>query len=659
MADQMKSIYGRVTHNGVGSVIHAEVQLYHQTGTGRAKETLLLTHYTDATGEYRFPVETPGTYVVRCNAFEMPELHHQITIADGAEAQSERVDFDLNLNLVISPPLTYRAEHDRLVPALRVMAGRPFVVQLDHERKCKIASVQWSPPGISLRHNTPDTYEAEYLFAQPGSFKINGTVHGPSLEDGGQPTADTSTEVVVGAAETQMIGGNIGVTLHRTASDPTLDQALWVAIRNRTHAISFNRYREAMESVLRWEEGKTFIDLVNRRSRDMGGVNLQGVGAYQILKFATEAFLLSECGVRISGRDRDRFDPGQDLERLGEPLTRQDMERKLEEYLGKPPQLPYITRVVEAAFPGLERDGHERLVTGRISEPCLIELIHTYWLEEGMLMQTMNAISYRFQNVRANTERDALANMEIDPLRPLNNLLWGYIQDELNRLSVRRRAAEYAHEYGLALFGKATAGMQPADNRSKFVEAFHNLLLQSSKFFKEDFQTTVIADGFPLLNSLKEVHLILAQGAHNQFRNLTWTARVETLLAEFILARPEMREFLQSRIMVPYKEPWMPQVDTMKALQGWTDVTVTHFRDLAVYGEQLLLSVRFGDWINVNDEDSAKNWARYWRPEIQGYLHAYRAATGVELTNMESVDATIPAVHLQRRLAIQQQQRAR
>jgi hypothetical protein len=29
----------------------------------------------------------------------------------------------------------------------------------------------------------------------------------------------------------------------RTAAEPTLDQALWVTIRNRTHSISFQRYR--------------------------------------------------------------------------------------------------------------------------------------------------------------------------------------------------------------------------------------------------------------------------------------------------------------------------------------------------------------------------------------------------------------------------------
>ena len=155
------------------------------------------------------------------------------------------------------------------------------------------------------------------------------------------------------------------------------------------------------------------------------------------------------------------------------------------------------------------------------------------------------------------------------------------------------------------------------------------------------------------MNALREVHLILAQGAHNQFGDLPWTARVEMLIQQWILARPEIRDFLQSRVMVPYTEAWMPQVDTMKTVQGWTDVGVNHFRDLGVYGEQLLLSIRYGDWVDINDEDVAKNWARYWRPEVQSYMHAYRAVTGVDLTNADAVDYTVPGVHLIRRLSVQ------
>jgi hypothetical protein len=235
----------------------------------------------------------------------------------------------------------------------------------------------------------------------------------------------------------------------------------------------------------------------------------------------------------------------------------------------------------------------------------------------------------------------------------------GFIQDEFRRLTVKRRAYEYSHHYGLSLYGRAVARFRPADNRSKFLEAFHNLLQRAAMFFKDDHDTTVIADGYPLLHALKEVHLLLAQGAQNQFGDLPWTARSEMLLQQWMLARPEIRDFMQSRAMVPYKEPWMPQVDAMKNVQGWTDVTVTHFRDLGDYGEQILLSVRYGDWVGINDEDSAKNWARYWRPEIQGYLHAYRAATGVDVTHGETPDATMPSALLQNRLETQHQHRLR
>src|SRR5262249_46107179 len=161
-------------------------------------------------------------------------------------------------------------------------------------------------------------------------------------------------------------------------------------------------------------------------------------------------------------------------------------------------------------------------------------------------------------------------------------------------------------------------------------------------FFKEDDDTTVVADGFPILNALREAHLLLAEGAHNQYRDLPWTSRQEMLMEQWILSRPQFRDFLPRRVMVDYPEPWMHPVEAMKALQGWTDSSILHFRDLARFGERLLLSIRFGNWTSQILSQAAANWARYFRPEIQGYVHAYRAVTGVDLT--EFVDATLPAV---------------
>ena len=627
-------------------VRNAEVQLLEVVGTGaKASVTPIRSTHTDAHGRFVFLGQEPGSYRLRCTAFGLKKPA-EATVSESAD----HVVLALDMSFTVTPHK--RLDHERQAQTTHAMVGHPLLLQAEWTPDAKIGRICWQSPESGMLVELSDS-EAEVVFSRAGKAVVEASASDAS---GGGAEAVGLAQVGVSMAVVQNVRGAMDVTLNRAATDPTLDQALWVAIRARTHAISFNRYREFISRVLRWEENERFPEAIERRVKDLG-THLRGVGAYQVLKTATEIFLLMECGVRLDLCDAERLNLLEEDSRLGEALTAEQISARLSEYLGRPPQLPYIRRVVEAAFPEYEHAtrGRDRVLTARINEPCLLELIWSYWHEEGMLMQTINALSQRFQNIRAPGIRDPLSNMEIDPLRPVNNLIWGYIQDEVNRLSVSRRAHEYAHGLGATLLGRAVHGLPAADVRSKFFEALHSLLYQASVFFKEDMQTTVLADGFPLLNALKEVHLILAQGAHNQFGDLPWTARAEMLLSQYILSRPEVRDFLQSRVMVPYREAWMPQVDAMKTLQGWSDVTITHFRDLGVYGEQLLLSIRYGDWINVDDENSAKNWARYWKPELQGYWAAYRAVTGIDLTNPEMVDATPPALLLKRRLAMQQQ----
>ncbi len=164
-----------------------------------------------------------------------------------------------------------------------------------------------------------------------------------------------------------------------------------------------------------------------------------------------------------------------------------------------------------------------------------------------------------------------------------------------------------------------------------------------------------------MLNGLKEVHLLLAEGAHNQFGDLPWTARIEMLMEQWILARPETRGFLSGRLMVPYAEVWMGAVDRMKTLQEWTDVPVRHFRDLGVFGEQIILTIRYALWSEETNEARARVWAQYWKPEIQTYIDAYRVVTGVDLSkdavNVEMARSRRlpPSEHLRRRQAKQRQ----
>jgi hypothetical protein len=451
----------------------------------------------------------------------------------------------------------------------------------------------------------------------------------------------------------QHVTGRMAVTLRQPDLESTTDQAFWVAIRERTRLIGFERYCLFVDAVMC---GRQTLDGHRGAAERLAF----GADGYQLLKVATEAFLILHCGTLQI--DRDLYRPGEEAPRLNAHLDLDEISRRLGEYLHG--GLPYLRTVLGGlGEEGLDREAGspfcEPLLCGRPFDPCMLELIWSYWHEEGMLVQAINTVCLRFQNKLAGNN-NALSQLELSPLRPLSNLLWGYIQDEPFRLTVPRRAYEYSHHYGLSLLGKAIPRMRPADDRSKFLEAFHSLLRQVAIFYKEDADTTVIADGFPLLNSLQEVHLLLAEGAQNQFRDLPWTARVEMLIQKWLLSRREIQDFLRGRAMVPYKEPWMGPVDSLRRLLGWGDTGVTYFRDLGVYGEQILLSIRYGNWGDVNDQDRPKNWARYFQPEIQGYLHAYRAATGVDLGvrsgGQEQVDSTPPSVLLERRLA---EQRAR
>jgi hypothetical protein len=461
------------------------------------------------------------------------------------------------------------------------------------------------------------------------------------------------------------------VSLQRSAIELTDDVLLWTVIRNRTNAIGNAPYTAFIDSVLCGDGGTEGLDRRRREIvRDRGAL-YRGGEAYDIVRAATELFLLHETGVLNPDEMLDDLDrasrtgggtpsatpsysvrgPGRLVSRTQLQAMRRDYYLQLAQVSG--PVLPYFQHILDRLTDIPFKDEIEvngtcyGILKSRVTGPLAMELWWAYWHEEAGIVQSMNTILARFQNRRLRPGPDPLMRFELDPLRPLNNLLWGWVQDELSRLTLRRRSLEYEHEYGVRLIGRAVPGTEPVDRRSKFLEAFHNLIYLTHIFYRQDDDTTVVADAFPLLNALRETHLLLAEGAHNQFGDMPWLARAEMLVMEWLLARPEMRAFLGGRVMVPYEEPWMDRVDTMRAIQGWGDTNVTHFRDLGVFGEQLLLSIRYGDWNSILDPDNAGNWARFWRSEIQRYAHAYRAATGVDL--VEQPDATLPAILLQQR----------
>ncbi|GAA0459989.1 hypothetical protein Ade02nite_14150 [Paractinoplanes deccanensis] len=487
---------------------------------------------------------------------------------------------------------------------------------------------------VPLKFGQLQDFEPEIQFTTPGTKELQVTKGSRASTEGTEPWQRVPIPVVAASS-----AGAPPQSVALVAGDPPQsdDEVLWSFIRLLTRQLRFEEFHQFVEA-----------QMTNLPERDWFGRQ-----SHQTLVRAAERFVEAAAdpirAVEKSQLLKHELRPATVLGALERSYVSSESDALAQPFLdeernggngdnGKRPStaLARYRRSKEAGaqFP--------------LPNIPFVELIWSYWMEEGALVQTMNHIMARFQNRRM--ARDPLARFDLNPLLPLRSLLWGYTEAERRRLTIRRRAAEYMVQYGLPLVGRAVPPPDTlTDHRTQFLEGFHALLHDAYRFYKERDDKTVDADAFPLLSSLREVHLVLAHGAHNQFADLPLVARAEMLEMQWILAQPEMREFLGGPTMVPYEEDWMDRVETMKTLMGWPAASITHFFELAVTGEQIVLSIRHGRW-NESDRtrDHAANWALTWRNEIQRYIHAYRAVTGVDLAT--STDATPPALLLTRRV---------
>jgi hypothetical protein len=629
MSEQNILIEGRVTYNNsAGPVQNAKVNLYRKEADkgaeDHAPEPQPIAHgLTKPNGDFeiRALVDPDNKYFLRCTAFGVPTKEHDLPIDARRQDYKVLLDMQLDLKVIFHH---YSETDDRSRHDAYLVVGRPTIARLDGPN---IGSTRWHDSSAAQITQTGNG-EAVVVPLQPGRLRIAVTV----TEKDGDAAATVPGEVAVaqevGTVDVRGnigVGGGIRVTMERTDARRTPDEALWSAIDETCRAIGFDQY---LAHIGRIFELGPFQGEISSKLRELGA---RGVGAYRALREATELFVLMGCGPlasRISAYEDARL---RELGELGLQMqqSREEIEDGLRQYLHKG-ELPYIERVVNAAYPWLDLDGSglDGLRRRVLRQPLFIELWHEMCLEHGMVMRTMDAVCARFQNIYNSGENDGLASYEISPLWPLGDLLWDWINHEPTRLNPKRRIHEYGHKYGRTVLGDGMT-VRAADVRTAFPDAFMNLLNLCEEFYKQDSQTTVIADAFPVLVALREVHQILAMGAGNASPQLTFAARVETLMMQLMLAQPELRAFLHVREMVPYDEGWMGQVDAMKDLQGWQDQSISHYRDLAVYGERILLSIRLGDW-TVGDEDNSKHWARVHKNAIRRFAHAHRAISSVE-----------------------------
>jgi hypothetical protein len=645
-------IYGVVTHDNKSAPIEKALVCLNEG------DRTLDEKRTDENGGFSFKFRLPSApephrYQVRCKAFGVPNGEGApVDVSFDSSKEVEReIDIDLQLNLEIQFRLDQQETGRGPTHASYAVVGQVLLATVDGDIEVKRAVRHYRWPDIGAARVIPieekgSEDEAVVTFLEAGEQIFTTTIIG---DDGAKtrvsrkfPVAEAVRTVRLGGrleADGRDFAGRLKVTMERTDSFPTEDEVLWKAIHERSELIGFQRYRDYIQRTLELHEDGFISGGLSRRLGELGA---RGLGVYRTLRELTELFVLSECGSiseeRVFADKRIERDFRPDRQRSRE------IEEQLRHYL-RDGELPYIDRVVKAAYPSLDGKsiGLDALRSRVFRQPLFLELWHEMCLEHGMLMRTMAAISARFQNIYISGENDGLSNYESSPLRHLSDFFWGWIEHEPMRLNANRRIQEYKHHYGPCALDGAVSGVQAADVRTAFPDAFMNLMSLCEAFYKEDNQTTVIADAFPVLFGLRQVHQILAMGAGNTAPQLTFAARVETLMTQLMLAQPELRAFLRVREMVPYDEAWQASVDAMIDLQGWQEPSTTQHNDCAKFGEQILLSIRLADW-TVGDEANARNWLRQNREAVRRFMYAQRAISPVDLAGAGGWQAPRPAL---------------
>ncbi|MGR0481512.1 MAG: hypothetical protein ACTFAL_08965 [Candidatus Electronema sp. V4] len=275
----------------------------------------------------------------------------------------------------------------------------------------------------------------------------------PASASTGTATGSTNN-VSTGMTATNSPPGKsvVKVALQRTLSDPTPDQALWAAIRSSTDAVRFERYQQFIEIVF---NGDNYSNILKKAAKSDNGqgfsgdialpspiglnlakLNIYGPYSYTVLKVATQAFLTLQSGLWPIDGDlpiwaksvsdflsKDRKIDQEEEKQRSFSVESSTFKDKLSLYMADTCVLPYLDRIAGALLAIGPKDkfkDYEKLpyynyiLQYRATNPSLIELIWSYWHEEGMLAQTMNAIALRFQNQRSRPN-DPLAELEIDP----------------------------------------------------------------------------------------------------------------------------------------------------------------------------------------------------------------------------------------------------
>jgi hypothetical protein len=241
--------------------------------------------------------------------------------------------------------------------------------------------------------------------------------------------------------------------------------------------------------------------------------------------------------------------------------------------------------------------------------PWPLELVWSFWLD-AMRLDDALAVARGLPGLPAgSTVARMLSGIAGDPAR----------------IDAGARAEAYRHAYGLRLDAATSPTLL---RQARVPTALATLLRRAARLLRDDDDTTITADGLPLLHALADLQNLLNEAVHPALEDVTRALRRDMLLALYALGRPELRPLLPIRRHVVLPEPWMAAVDALATLERRPQVSAGIYARLADAGERILLSVRLGGWAQTADGERAVGWAQFWRAELHAYALAHAIVAG-------------------------------
>ena len=261
----------------------------------RSPSTKLFELVTDDDGRYEAEGMVAGKYQVEAEALKEKPTPVYVEAKDGVEVTA-------NLVIPVGALVSFKTEQAGTLTEVSTVSEGTLITLSASPDDTSAFNYAWSVSHGRLEERGDGANASVVHWNTSGLLAGTHTVE-VTITEKSSASLTVSGSIVISASTTAGADAT-PVVMRRTATTPTPDLPLWLLIRRGSEGIGFDSYLHFMDLVLCGSD--EFEEPPERRAavrgkfqqlRSMRSLPYNDADAYRLLKVATEAFLMVNCGV--------------------------------------------------------------------------------------------------------------------------------------------------------------------------------------------------------------------------------------------------------------------------------------------------------------------------------------------------------------------------